>query len=390
MGKRLMASEFEKDDSLEKLPRVLVVDDENVTRMSLWHILKKDFDVKMAESGNIAVEQIRQGMDFDVVSLDLKMPGMSGIETLKAIKTLNPTTEILLVTAHSDIESAKQAIKLGAYDYIDKPVDKNNYREAVRKGVQRRHKMLASEKTKEQLETVKAQLLQSDKLSAIGELLAGVMHEINNPLTSILGYSELLLSGKGSPEKKQKYLENIRQSALLCQNTVSMLLAFSRKQKPKRDYVRLPDIINSTLGLLHYEIKANNILAVREIAENMPPAFADYYQIQQVFLNIITNAIQAMKSQTRTRALTVKGEFDDKAIRISIIDTGPGIPKANIQKIFEPFFTTKPEGKGTGLGLSICLEIIRDHAGDIYISSEPGGGSCFIVEIPIVSSPDAS
>jgi DNA-binding NtrC family response regulator len=143
-----MQSKKEKDNTPEKLPSVLVVDDENITRSFLRHILGKEFDVTTLESGVKAVEQLGRSAAFDVVSLDLKMPGMSGIETLKAIKELSPTTEVLLVTAHSDIESAKQALKLGAYDYIDKPVDRDNYRKAIRKGVQRRHKLLASEKAK--------------------------------------------------------------------------------------------------------------------------------------------------------------------------------------------------------------------------------------------------
>ncbi|MBU0986496.1 MAG: response regulator [Proteobacteria bacterium] len=371
----------------QKKPRVLVVDDTDVTRRVLWFMLNKEFDVTPLESGNKAIEHIRKGEDFDVVSLDLNMPGMSGIETLQAIKQLSPTMEVLLVTAYSDVEAAKQALKLGAFDYIEKPVNKDIYREAVRSGVQRRQKALASEKAKEQLEIVKAQLVHSEKMSAIGNLLAGVVHEINNPLAGILGYSELLLLGKSSPEKTRNYIENIQNAALLCQQIVQKLLTFSRKQKPKREPVHIKNILESTLELVRHELKMNQVNVDKQLAENMPGTVADFYQIQQVFLNIISNAVQAMKPQTRTRSLIIKSEFDERAIRISFRDTGPGISPENFQKIFEPFFTTKPEGQGTGLGLSICCDIIKEHGGDIYISSDPGRGSCFFIELPIAAKP---
>jgi len=368
-----------------KQPRVLVVDDDNAMRRAMELILKAEFDVTPLESGNKAVEHIRQDSDFDVVSLDLNMPGMSGIETLQAIKELSPTTEVLLVTAFQDLESAKQALKLGAYDYIEKPISKDAYRESIRKGVQRRKKALESEQAQERLDIVKAQLVHSEKLSAIGQLLAGVVHEINNPLSGIVGYSELLLMGQASPEKIRKYITNIQQCAQLCQNIVQKLLTFSRKEEPKRVHVQIRDILESTLELVQHEIKKSSVQVVKQFADNMPRTSADYYQVQQVFLNIITNAVQAMQEQDRPGTLTVKSEFDDRFIRINFIDTGPGIPKENLHDIFEPFFTTKAEGKGTGLGLCVCYEIIQEHGGDLYVSSEPGSGSCFVVEIPIAT-----
>jgi two-component system NtrC family sensor kinase len=376
-----------KEEKPAKQPRVLVVDDESVTRRALELILGSEFDVTTLASGNKAVDHIRSDMDFDVVSLDLNMPGMSGIETLKAIKQLSPTIEVLLVTAFQDIESAKQALKLGAYDYIEKPINNDAYRQSIRQGIRRRQKALVSEKAQQQLKIVKAQLVHSEKLSAIGELLAGVVHEINNPLAGILGYSELLLLRQPSPEKTNKYLKNIQQSAVLCQKIVQKLLAFSRKQKPKKEYVQVVDIVESTLELVEHEIKKNTVQVVKQFADNVPCTIADSSQLQQVFLNITNNAVQAMKEQTRLGTLTLKSEFDDKSIRISVYDSGPGIPEENLQKIFEPFFTTKPEGKGTGLGLSICYEIIREHGGNLYVSSEPGSGTRFFVELPI-TEPD--
>lgn len=380
-----MAIDSAEENKSGKQPRVLVVDDNSAMRRAMELILRAEFDVTPLESGNRAVEHIRQDNDFDVVSLDLNMPGMSGIETLQVIKELSPTTEVLLVTAFQDLESAKQALKLGAYDYIEKPINKDDYRESIRKGVRRRQKTLESEHAVERLDIVKAQLVHSEKLSAIGQLLAGVVHELNNPLSGIVGYSELLLMSQASPEKSHKYIENIRQCAQLCQNIVQKLLAFSRKQEVKRVHVQIGDILSSTLELVQHEIKKSRVQVVKQLAENIPRTSADYYQIQQVFLNIITNAVQAMQEQDRPGTLTVKSEFDDRFIRINLLDTGPGIPQENLQDIFEPFFTTKPEGKGTGLGLSVCYEIIQEHGGDLYVSSEPGSGSCFVVELPITA-----
>ena len=380
-----MSLESKKEENHGRQSHVLVVDDEINIRRAIKFILGKEFDVTTVESGNKAIEKMRQGMDFDVVSLDMQMPGMSGLETLKAVKQWSPTTEVLLVTGHSDIESTKGALKLGAYDYIDKPFQKDELRAAIRKGVERRGKSIASEKAQEQLAFVRAQLKQSEKFSSIGQLIAGVVHELNNPLTTIIGFSELLLMTECSPEKTRNYLENIDKSAFLCQKIVQKLLNFSRKHEPKREPVQVNETIESTLDLKQHDFKVDRIQVVKQLADYMPCTMADFHELQQVFLNMINNAHQAMMENTGTGTLTVKSEVDGKVIRISFCDTGPGIPRENLQKIFEPLFTTKEKGKGTGLGLNVCYEIIQEHNGNIYVASEPGKGACFAIEVPIVA-----
>ena len=378
-------NEDKKNKHGEK-PRVLVVDDEPNILRAMYLVLKSKFDVTIVESGDKAIEKIKQGMDFDVVSLDLQMPGLSGIESLKAVKQLSPSTEVLIVTAHSDAESAKGALKLGAYDYIDKPFNNDELLAAIRKGVERRTNAIEAETTKEQLAFVKAQLMQSEKFSAIGQLLSGVAHELNNPLTAVMGFSELLLIREYSPDKTQNYLEKINKSALLCKNIIQKLLGFSRKEESKQKYIQVNHIIESTLELKQHDLKADNIQVVSQLAGNMPGTMADFYELQQVFLNMINNAHQAMKMHAKTGTLTIKNTFDEKTMRISFLDTGPGIPKENLQKIFEPLFTTKKRGEGTGLGLSICYEIIKKHKGDIFVASDQGKGACFVIELPIRKS----
>jgi len=380
-----MLIESQREKKYETRPRVLIVDDSNTIRKAMCFMLGKECEVTSVENGDKAFELISQGTDFDVVSLDLEMPGMSGIETLKAIKEWNPNTEVLIVTGHSDLNSAKEALKLGAYDYIDKPFEKEVYREVVRKGIERRSKSIASEKAQEELSYVKAQLLQSEKFAALGQLIAGFAHEINNPLGVIMGLTDLLLMKEWSPEEIRDYLEKINKGALLSKNIVEKFLAFSRKYEKKREHLEVNAVIESTLDLKQHDFKRDRIQVVRNLAGHMPGTMADFHELQQVFLNVINNAHQAMKEQSGTGFLTIKSEFDDRAIRISFQDTGPGIPQENLQKIFEPLFTTKEIGKGTGLGLSLSCEIIKEHGGDVYVASEPGKGACFVIELPIIS-----
>jgi signal transduction histidine kinase len=365
-------------------PRIMIVDDDREIRRALELMLRAENDVTTVETGEKAIELLRNGARFDVVLLDLRMPGRSGIECLKDIKEADPALEVLIMTAHSDMESTRKALRYGAYDYIDKPFKNEILRSAVRKGIERRRRTLSSQKAVEQLEFVKVQLKQSEKFAVLGQLIAGVVHELNNALNSVVGFSDLLMMDVSSSEEDKKgYLKNIGESAILCRNIVQKLLAFSRKHEPKKEAVDLNDVINSTLDLKNHDMKIDNIEVIKDLNEQLPLVHAAFHEIQQVFLNIINNAHHAIAGQKRERKLTIKSDADASSVRVSFQDTGGGIPKENLQKIFEPLFTTKEKGVGTGLGLSICYDIIREHNGAIYVASEDGCGACFIVELPI-------
>ena len=376
---------LKQSDDNDERPRILVADDDREIRRVLGFILRSEFDVTIVENGEKAIEKVRQGIEYDVVSLDLQMPGRSGVETLKEIKQLDPALEVLIMTAHSDVESAKKALKWGAYDYIDKPFKNETYRETIRKGVGRRQKTLTAENAIEQLEFVKVQLKESEKFAVIGQLIAGVVHELNNSLNSVIGFSDLLMMDVFPPEETREYIKNINTGAKLCLKPVQKLLGFARRQNPEREPISVNEIINSTLDLKQHDFKVDQIEVTKQLADSMPYTIADLYEIQQVFLNIITNAHHAMKARNDIRMLTVESESNESAIRISFKDTGMGVPKENLQKIFEPLFTTKEKGVGTGLGLSVCYDIIKDHNGSIYVASDPGKGTCFVIELPIVS-----
>lgn len=226
-------------------------------------------------------------------------------------------------------------------------------------------------------------LVQAEKLTSLGEMLSGIAHELNNPLTGIIGFSELILEKEAAPEIKRD-MQKINQEAMRCKKIVQNLLVFARRHKPEREYLNINDIIYYTMELREYDLRVNNIQVVTDLDKNLPPTMIDAHQMQQVFLNIVNNAQQAMLDDKGQGTLTIKTAREDDTIKISFKDTGPGIPSENINKIFNPFFTTKGVGKGTGLGLSVSYGIIKEHQGKIYAVSRPGEGAAFVIELPIV------
>lgn len=227
------------------------------------------------------------------------------------------------------------------------------------------------------------QLIQAEKLTSLGEMLSGVAHELNNPLTGIIGFSELMLD-KEPPQKIKKDIQKINSEALRCKKIVQNLLTFARRHKPERELININDIIQMTLELREYDLRVNNISVVTNLDMAMPMTMADSYQIQQVFLNIVNNAQQAMLDDKGKGTLTISTSHKNSVITIKFTDTGPGIAAENINRIFDPFFTTKGVGKGTGLGLSISYGLIKEHGGNIYVMSRNKKGTTFTIELPVV------
>jgi two-component system NtrC family sensor kinase len=229
------------------------------------------------------------------------------------------------------------------------------------------------------------QLIQSEKMSAIGQLVSGVAHELNNPLAGISAFAQLLLAEKRFPPDQRTAAETIYSEARRASRIVQNLLTFARQHKAEKVPTAINQVLDDTLELRGYELRVRGIDVRREYDESIPETMADAHQLQQVFLNLITNAEQAMEQKEGHHRLTVSTRRNGDAIRIEVEDTGAGIPANLIERIFNPFFTTKPTGSGTGLGLSISLGIVREHEGKIWAenSSQSGSGARFVVEIPI-------
>jgi PAS domain S-box-containing protein len=227
-------------------------------------------------------------------------------------------------------------------------------------------------------------LMSTDRLASLGELAAGTAHEFNNPLTSVIGLSELLLE-RDVPDDIREDLKLINNEAQRAANVARNLLAFGGKHAPAKRIDQINSIIEDVLELRAYEHKVKNIEVEKHLAPDLPKIMADYFQMQQVFMNIIINAEYFMVEAHRGGTLTITTRKHNDTVKISIGDDGPGIPPENLGRIFDPFFTTKEAGKGTGLGLSICHSIVSEHGGQIYVSSQLGKGTTIFVDLPINS-----
>jgi len=236
-----------------------------------------------------------------------------------------------------------------------------------------------------QLRRLQEELTQAEKLWALGELVSGIAHELNNPLTGILGFAQLLMMRNDVNEEVAESLEKINREALRCKRIVENLLDFARKRPPEKVALNLKQIVENALELLSYQLKVDGVEVVRHYEEDLPCVIADPQQIEQVFINIINNARQAMMDKGGG-VLSIATYKEDEMVCVEFQDTGVGIKPEIMDKIFDPFFTTKEPGMGTGLGLSVSYGIIKEHNGVIEVSSRVGEGAKFVVKLPAGST----
>ncbi|MFB3917022.1 MAG: ATP-binding protein [Terriglobales bacterium] len=234
----------------------------------------------------------------------------------------------------------------------------------------------------ENLRLAQEQLLQSEKMASVGQLTAGVAHELNNPLTAIMGYIELLKDQKPD-ESVLAYLEKIHAQSVRMQKIIQNLLSFSRQNKAQKTEVSVPRVLENTLALREYELKIKNIRLETEIEFPLPLVMGNAIELEQVFLNIVNNAVDSILSTGKSGTIKVRLFLENTHLTIEFHDSGAGI--ADIKHIFDPFYTTKPVGKGTGLGLSICHGIIQEHKGEIIPRNDPAGGAVFTINLPVIA-----
>lgn len=232
-------------------------------------------------------------------------------------------------------------------------------------------------------------LHQRERLSALGTIVAGVAHELNNPLTAIVGFAQILLT-QNLPETVKSRVNRIAEEASRCEHIVENLMGFSRQVGTDKEEKNVNDLIMQTLALREYQLRVDGVETSIHLSPNVPPSLVAPHALQSVFLNIVNNAQQAMNTvEGKEKKLTITSDVEDGRIYIRFADTGPGISEEHITRIFDPFFTTKQPGEGTGLGLSVAYGIVRDHGGDLYAESTVGHGATFTIVLPITTEKQA-
>ncbi|GBD95318.1 MAG TPA: hybrid sensor histidine kinase/response regulator [Nitrospirae bacterium] len=410
---------------------ILIVDDRPENLLALEALLEGPAqNIVKATSGNAALGLMLE-YDFALVLLDVQMPDMNGFETAELMRGNERTkyVPIIFVTAISKEQKyIFKGYEVGAVDYLFKPLDPdilkskvNIFLELHRKAAELKgaHEVIESEhkeveKAYAELKATQAKILQQEKMASIGQLAAGVAHEINNPMGFIssnlgtlgkyvnkltefidtqTGVIESLKSteaSEGLKDKRRKLkldyiLEDIEElikesidGAERVKKIVQNLKSFSRIDEAEYKNVDINECIENTLNIVRNELKYK--AEIKKDYGKLPPADCYPQQLNQVFMNLLVNAAQAIEKQGEIGIRTWNG---DGIINVSISDTGCGIPEDKISRIFEPFFTTKDVGKGTGLGLSITYDIVKKHKGEITVESEAGKGSTFTVKIPV-------
>jgi hypothetical protein len=391
-------------------PSILVIEDEPRLRQNLQILLHSEgYAVATAENGTEGIQKAQE-TPFDLVITDVVMPETDGFQVMEYLKDHRPDTVVVAITAYVSTASAIEALRRGAYDYLAKPFDVDLMLIVIRRALEKarmqkafRHHMgelerQVDERTRKltaanirlqrslgDLRTAQEQLVQTEKLRALGELTAVVAHELHDPLATIVNFAQLLARMAPDEGRMKAQLEHISSAASHCHQIVNSLYNFTWKQQPKKVYADLHEILESMLSALANQVPLNTIAVYRRFTANLAKTMLDPTEMQHAFINIALNAYQAMMSHQGGGEFIMETRQDAGVIHIVIQDSGPGIAPEDQSRIFEPFFSTKRYG--TGLGLSLSSAIIEGHGGKITVSSTLGEGTAFHIELPVIEPP---
>jgi signal transduction histidine kinase len=356
----------------------MVVEDDASSARVLRQILEQaGYRVTLAADGPAALAVLERELP-DLVLLDWMLPGVSGLEICHQVRQRwnALALPILIVTAKTDPESVYAAFDAGASDYIAKP-----YR-----GAEIRARIAAHLRTKRLVDErgrMEDHLREREKLSSLGLLASGVAHDINNPLAVIYGHAQLLLRRDPDPAAED-HVRAIMSGVERCRRIVGDLLDFARGRPGSHAPVDVGELVRGTLALRERELRDCGIQVLVELPQDLPDVVGDGHQLQQVLLNVVLNAEQALRDAGRTLRLTAREEGGGWVL-LEIVNDGPAIPAEVLPRIFEPFFTTKPKDEGTGLGLAISRRIVREHGGEI-VAENCADGTCFRIRLPAGAS----
>ncbi|MDY6825318.1 MAG: response regulator [Thermodesulfobacteriota bacterium] len=372
---------------------VLLVDDEVDFLGTLAKRLdRRGFTVFRASSGPAGLDLLQQ-QPIDVVVMDVKMPEMDGIETLRHVKQDHCDVEVILLTGNASTADGVEGIKQGAFDYITKPVDIDHLAGKIRQAGDKRRRAEERQREQEQRKQLEQQMMATERLASLGTLSTGVAHEINNPLAMMqeaAGYMRLILEKDEKTVASRRVdlgraLEKIEKGVDRIRRITHLLLGFVRKSGQAYSETDIQALMEETLELMVNEMRDKDIRIQRQMTEDAGIIVSDPYALRQVLINLVTNAAHAIKNEG---AITLGLARQQHHVEITVSDTGEGIPKEIVNRIFEPFFSTKPPDKGTGLGLFVTRGIVNRLGGEISVNSAVGHGTTFTVRLPVCPPAD--
>ena len=359
-----------KQDEVKEKYKILIADDEQVVRDVFSRCLsREDCEIFPAGNGKEALDRIRED-NFDLLLLDLNMPVMSGMEVIAKVNESGKDLIMIVITGYATLDTAKEAIRQGCYDYITKPFDIEDVKVIIERAFHMR-------RLREEKKRLEGQLRIAEKLASLSLMGAGVAHEVNTILTSIKLFLEMLKEKPANPKEAKKtelMLDEIERGEEL----IHRFLDFTKPTESESSRTGINQVIQRSLALHEARLKKENIEIALSLDESAPEILCDAHKIEEVFLNIFSNSIDAMAAGG---SLTIKSEAKSGKMIISIQDTGSGISPENLKEIYNPFFTTK--AYGTGLGLAIVHRIIQEHKGLIDITSQEKQGTLVRIELPI-------
>ncbi|HUK55126.1 MAG TPA: ATP-binding protein [Nitrospiria bacterium] len=369
---------------------ILYVDDEPLALETFRLQFKEDFTIHTSQNGEDAQRILREN-EIAVILTDQRMPQTTGVELLKQVKEHHPDTVRMLMTAYSDMDVVIEAINEGnVYRYVTKPYNEDDLRNTIRQGIDTYYLIRERERLEaEKIETAK-RMARANRLSAVGTLAAGMAHEINNPLTAVSAFLQMLPQKYDESSRDREYWDQFYRR--VCEeldrihNLITRMLRYSRftgQEEYNFQETHLNELLEDMVALLVPEAKKKLNVFKKDFDPALPTGWMDQERMKQVFMNLLLNAIQATERGTITvRSRRVSQGSDRTALEVAVIDTGSGIAEEHLPKLFDPFFTTKHH-EGSGLGLLTCHQIIEAHRGYIDVQSQPGKGSTFTVVIPL-------
>jgi two-component system sensor histidine kinase/response regulator len=372
-----------------ELPQILVIDDEIGPRESLRMLLKPNYQVHTADCVEAGIKLLKEKQP-DTIVMDIRMPGISGIEGLRQIRQIDPHLSVIMLTGFGALDTAKEALRLGANDYISKPFDAHEMQQVIVRSVERTRIHRASEQASGEIKELNNRLLQQlaqkERLAALGQASAEFVHDLGNPLTIVWGYVQLLSrrlekSESGEDPGSVKELKIIEQHVRTCRELLTMWQGYGNVEASPPKPISVSAMVREILKGITSVAEQSGIAFQVSICEDPCVLLGDALQLNRAIQNVILNAIQACSG--KKGIVTVSCTQKDFYVDLRIEDTGSGIQPSQINRIFDPYFTTKQAQSGTGLGLYITKKVIEDHSGSIKVESTPGVGSVFTVRLPL-------